>query len=679
MMEAMTPQIEVDVLIATDLRFPGGNNASVVEEITAHGRAGYTTALLHLPSPVQRSERDFAPRIRSLIEEGDARLVLGGSVRARLLVVRHPTVLMELAADLPKIDVDHVVIVANQVPVDDRARSPYYNVVSCDHAATALTGKRAHWAPIGPQVRATLVPFAGDIALREANWNNIIDVDSWYVRRSGFLAEPPVIGRHSRGDWSKWPADRDTITSIYPVDGSYTVKILGGTEAPAEVLGGLPAAWIDLPFNSLPPRQFLSEIDFLVYYHHPGLIEAFGRTVLEGVAAGAVAVIDPRFEETFGPAAIYATPAQVRETLDRFRRDPGSFIGQSERGVAYVRENFSYDTHVERIRQLIGEPGADQEIVAAVAAPTKNAATSTNLVESTRVIVDLLGEFDAWDQVTGPAIALTPDGVDVPDQIAQETIPDYLAATPELIHRYVRARAAGLSRIFGDAAVLDVNGRVRGLAGRAHHDLIRVDNDRESNAIGRWALSLRPDSGGGRRPNTMSRVAVMLRQEAPQWFLKLASAGKSAPRKMRRRIIDALAPAGAVLVKQGTIPRFVSPRQGFALFYATDGGDAEHVCRLIAERAAMSNSFAPALLAPANWATAAAIYRIPFETLLTESEVDALGGSWAEYRRMRIADSIEVFQPISAVSLGARGSLDNVITALDIAENLGSRRSEKEG
>src|SRR5699024_5997803 len=70
------PVVEVDILLATDLRFPGGNNASVVEEVRAQGRAGYRTALLHLPSPVQRSQRAFAPRIRNLVETGQARLIL---------------------------------------------------------------------------------------------------------------------------------------------------------------------------------------------------------------------------------------------------------------------------------------------------------------------------------------------------------------------------------------------------------------------------------------------------------------------------------------------------------------------------------------------------------------------------------------------------------------------------
>src|SRR5690625_4913618 len=263
----------MDIVIATDLRFPGGNNASVVEEIKAQNRAGYTSGLLHLPSPVQRSQRPYAPRIRELIEAGEAQLILKETVKTRLLVIRHPTVVMNPDQELSRVEAESVLVVANQVPVDDRAREPYYDVAQCDKNVEALTGIKPMWVPIGPAVRQALEPYNQKINLIAQDWNNIIDVDSWHVSRSSFVADPPVIGRHSRGDWSKWPATKETVTAAYPIDGSYTVKVLGGVEAPTQILGSLPDNWVDLPFNSVAPQQFLKEIDFLVYYHHLGLID----------------------------------------------------------------------------------------------------------------------------------------------------------------------------------------------------------------------------------------------------------------------------------------------------------------------------------------------------------------------------------------------------------------------
>src|SRR5690625_5686380 len=105
----------MDIVIATDLRFPGGNNASVVEEIKAQNRAGYASGLLHLPSPVQRSQRPYAPRIRELIEAGEAQLILKETVKTRLLVIRHPTVVMNPDQELSRVEAESVLVVANQV------------------------------------------------------------------------------------------------------------------------------------------------------------------------------------------------------------------------------------------------------------------------------------------------------------------------------------------------------------------------------------------------------------------------------------------------------------------------------------------------------------------------------------------------------------------------------------
>jgi len=346
----------VDVLMATDLRFPGGTTASIVEEVTAQARAGYRTSLLHIPSPIQRPGVPFAPRIRSLLESGMADLVLDGPVHAKILVIRHPSVLTAMPPWLPQVTADHVLVVVNQVPVDPRAHAPYYDVLANHRAARRFTREEPVWAPIGPAVRNALTRFAPRIPMLDYDWTNIVDTDAWYTPRDEAPGDHPVIGRHTRGHWSKWPADRQTLLAAYPADDRYTVQVLGGTEAPRDVLGYLPENWIDLPFNSVAAAEFLGRTDFVVYYHHPALIEAFGRTVLEGAASGAVTIVDPLFKPTFGPACVYAAPYEVRQIIDRMTVDGDAYTAQSNQALAYVRDHFSYEAHAARLAALIGPP-----------------------------------------------------------------------------------------------------------------------------------------------------------------------------------------------------------------------------------------------------------------------------------------------------------------------------------
>lgn len=172
-----------DILMATDLRLPGGTTASVVEEIEAQQRAGYRTGLLHLPASVQRRALPFAPRVRRVLEDGAAELVVGNDpVHCRVLLLRHPSVLTELPSQLPGIEAEQVVLVANQVPWDERGADPYYDVEQVHRTMRRAFGREGVWAPIGPGVRSALAASA-DVPMLEADWENIIDLERWRTDR----------------------------------------------------------------------------------------------------------------------------------------------------------------------------------------------------------------------------------------------------------------------------------------------------------------------------------------------------------------------------------------------------------------------------------------------------------------------------------------------------------------
>src|SRR6185436_19877866 len=168
-------------------------------------------------------------------------------------LVRHPAVLEAAAARLPPIEADHAVLVANAPPTDiDGYR--HYRPAVVDQIARERFGVVPIWAPIGPLIRDAV---AADIpgGLREQDWVNIIDIDAWHVDRPGWHADRPVLGRHSRPSPQKWPIDPKVIESVYPVDGSAIVKVLGGADPVTGVLGYLPDSWQVMPFGAVDPRE----------------------------------------------------------------------------------------------------------------------------------------------------------------------------------------------------------------------------------------------------------------------------------------------------------------------------------------------------------------------------------------------------------------------------------------
>ena len=388
----VTPSLRhVDVVIVCDLRFPGGTSTSVAHEVIAAAGAGYQVGLAHLDSTSLRTDRPLHPALRHLIDAGTATLLLPGqAVRARLVEVRHPTVLATpLGGRLP-ITAQQVMVVAGQVPFD-RDGTVHYDPALVDAHVVAAFGRRGMWAPISPVVRAALQPAAKAAAIRltDADWVEVIDPAAWTVERHGVVdAERPVIGRHSRPSAMKWPSNPADLLAAYPDDGSVRVRVLGGTTGVAEVLGREPSTWEVTPFGGQDAREFLAGIDVFVYQHHPDLVEAFGRTVLEAMAAGVPVVVPPAMRTLFGDAACYAEPGRVQSCVRQLWSDRAAYEAQRARGLAAVSERFSLAAHVARTQELIGGPGGS---ATALPAPSTAAIPPRQRAELPTVMFAALG------------------------------------------------------------------------------------------------------------------------------------------------------------------------------------------------------------------------------------------------------------------------------------------------
>jgi hypothetical protein len=350
---------DYDIAILADFRYPGGTSVSMAEEIKAQAAAGYTTALVPMTTPQLKKRRRFHPQIINCVQSDMAELVESDAeLRVKLLTMRHPALFTEEPDPRPSIDADVVVMVANQTPTDETEPGGtfYYDVAEAEHRLQGLFGQQPLWAPIGPQVRGALDDSGVALEITSSDWHNVLDTDEWWVDRTRYVADRPVIGRHARPHWKKWPDTAAEILAAYPDDPSVWVKILGGGEVAAKIVGRVPPNWTLYPFNSINPTRFLRELDFVAYYHHPRWIEAFGRTIVEALASACPTIVPHHFQGLFEDACIYASPDQVLETVQRLYRDPESYRDHAERGHEFAKRNFGHDVHSQRIERLIGPP-----------------------------------------------------------------------------------------------------------------------------------------------------------------------------------------------------------------------------------------------------------------------------------------------------------------------------------
>ena len=342
-----------DVVLISDFRHLGGSTYSNVQELIAQSRAGIRTAIVHVDRYDFLADR-IHPSIQNLIDEGAVDiLVYGDKVSAALAVIRFPAIFGELQSCLPEVSATHVKVVVNQSPRRVIGEAPFYSVDKCLQHIEEYLGNAGDWVPIGPAVRRAFEADGIGHLLTREYWFNIIDVDEWKVTRSAWLDTVPVIGRHGRDKFEKWPTDPRAIVAAYPTDGSMRVRILGGASIPSKILGAVPTSWEIMSFDQIDPKEFLGSIEFFVFFPHEGRIEAFGRTIIEAMASGCLVVLPEMFKEIFGNAAVYCEPASVNSTVWTYYSDREAYERQVGIAEAFVRANFSFEKHIQRVRHLI--------------------------------------------------------------------------------------------------------------------------------------------------------------------------------------------------------------------------------------------------------------------------------------------------------------------------------------
>ncbi|HLT02164.1 MAG TPA: hypothetical protein VK001_08285, partial [Geminicoccaceae bacterium] len=345
-----------DIVAVGDFRFPGGTSTAVAEELRAQAAAGYRTGLLQLKGPVLKYPHAIHPQIRACLEAGAADLLdPATAVAAALVVAHHPAVFTHLPRRAIRVDAETRLLIVHHPPLDGHGEANY-DWAAIHRHAEAMLGGTVLWAPTGPAVRGQFAALDDAPPLFARDWHGVIEPRPWRVARKGPLESRPVIGRHSRPDALKWPDDRATALMAYPDDPIFVVRILGGGPFLRELVGSYPPNWQVWPFNAMPPERFLATVDFFVYFHHSRWVEAFGRTVIEAMASGAVAVLPRHFEALFGEGAIYAAPHEVRACVRELHADRQAFLRQGRRGAALVNRQFGPAAHVRRLRALIGRP-----------------------------------------------------------------------------------------------------------------------------------------------------------------------------------------------------------------------------------------------------------------------------------------------------------------------------------
>lgn len=358
-----------DLCLAGDWRRYGGPQRSMLEELAAARAAGLRVAVMHLEALRFMSTADgpLCRPVQELLTSGEVdRINPDDDVDVDVLLVRYPPILQYPPSVRTVLRTRHLLIVANQAPLEPDGSDQRYVVADVQERAQELFGQPPTWLPQGPVVRRVLLEQEPDLPI--TTWDNpgLIDADRWRCRGDstpGRQGIPVVVGRYSRDDAIKFPPTWGELVEGYRFGAGYQVRMMGASDAVVRLsadAGGtaeqLPENWRVLPQGSVEPREFLAGLDFFVYLDHPDRREAFGRTLLEAAASGVLTIAHPKHRVTYGDAIDYALPGEAQTLVAHYVTHPEAYRARVETSLRLVAQRYGHHRFVEQIRELASGP-----------------------------------------------------------------------------------------------------------------------------------------------------------------------------------------------------------------------------------------------------------------------------------------------------------------------------------
>ncbi|WP_027331183.1 glycosyltransferase [Marinimicrobium agarilyticum] len=347
---------EYDLVVISDFNLSGGAYISTMHYVNAAVGHGLRVALFHWRRADLDVKTRLRPELRAQAREGRFDILAAGeSVVAKTVIVGYPVVLNYRLDSLPEIKTERFAILVNQMASRlTTGEDPQYDPRRIQANVKALFGLEPVWVPISGYVRRLMWEDGRYPVPHEEPWNPLLDLENWCqfrVQWRGDERAKPVIGRHSRDHYTKWPVTRAALEAAYCVNRDCEIRLLGGADHALSVLGYRPDNWVVEGYVDTT-HEFLQELDFFVHFPHEEYIEEFGRAVLEAMGLGIPAILPPVFKDTFGEYALYAEPEEVWPLIDRLWADQGAYQAAADKALEFVRRFAGYDVLEARLGRL---------------------------------------------------------------------------------------------------------------------------------------------------------------------------------------------------------------------------------------------------------------------------------------------------------------------------------------
>lgn len=342
-----------DVVYATDFRFPGGTTSLTMSEMVATAASGQRVGFIQLESPLNKPSTLISEKLFELQSSGAIEQVsLNDLAHVKLLVIRHPTVVMYLDEATSNLTVDNAVLIVNNPPVLRGGLGTVFDLPECLANVDRLFNIVTTLVAESGVTRKLCRGLVGRSRIADRTWPGVIGEGQQVVPD---FNRKPTLGRHSRDHALKWPTKLSDFNAAY-TSVLFETSFMGGSAELQRKLGSDSISGKTVhEFGAMTAADYLKTLDFWVYFHDNTLTESFGMSTAEALAAGKVVILPAYMKATFGEAALYAKPDEVAGIVDSYWSDPARYLEQSRLATNYVSEHFSTEALMSRIAEFTGD------------------------------------------------------------------------------------------------------------------------------------------------------------------------------------------------------------------------------------------------------------------------------------------------------------------------------------
>jgi len=347
-----------DLVVISDFAEHDGSQEVALKYLKAAARSGQKLAVFHWRRYQLNIRAPLGRRFyRTCLDLGIDILSPGDSVVAELVLIMPPAILQYRIDPVPEIETERLALIVDQLASDaDGGLESIYDPLAVRAHLASLFGTDGVWIPTSARIRRHMLrderyprPF------RETWWRTIdasVDRDRSPTWR-GEERAVPVVGRlvlttHP----GEWPAEGREVAAAYGAEQRWDVRFLGDIVHAVRAVGFHPRNWKAFPAADGDASSFIRELDIYVHFTHEARAGELAEPVLTAMTLGVPVILPRIFEGELGDAAVYADAAEVPEVVAQLWASKERYVGQGERGQAFVLENCGHTAVDHRISSL---------------------------------------------------------------------------------------------------------------------------------------------------------------------------------------------------------------------------------------------------------------------------------------------------------------------------------------